>query len=622
MRSLDEVRNLASIHQKKVNSLPTLMVGMGTCGKAAGGDQVWSALSKEIGDHNLEVNLVAAGCIGMCYAEPLVEVRIPGQPGLIYGNVAPEDAVWMIRDHLQRGTPLLNRVLAQQPYIGTSPLPGVPLLEETPFYSKQTRNVLRRCGQIDPDLIEDYLNTDGYTALETILSGLTPLDVIQVIKSSGLRGRGGGGFPAGRKWEAAYQAKSDHKYVVCNADEGDPGAFMDRSVLEGDPHSLIEGMLICAYAIGADEGYIYVRAEYPLAIKRLKKAITDAENLGLLGDNILDSGFSFKLHIVQGAGAFVCGEETALLASIEGQRGMPRPRPPYPAESGLWGCPTNINNVETYANVASIINRGPSWYRELGTDQSGGTKVFALTGKVNRTGLAEVPIGISLREIVYDIAGGVQNDRIFKAVQIGGPSGGCIPIQHLDTPVDYQALLGLGAMMGSGGLVVMDEQTCMVDVARYFLAFTQEESCGKCAPCREGTRRMLDILERICSGYGRPEDIALLEDLGETIKSTSLCGLGQSAPNPVLATLKYFRHEYDEHIRDKRCSAGVCTALQSFMIESSRCKGCTLCIEVCPTAAISGEKKKPHMIDEDKCIRCGACVSKCKFEAIHRIGSV
>lgn len=621
MRSLTEARNDALRSREELGGLPMVLVGMGTCGKAAGAEKVWSAISQELSERKLQVNLISTGCIGMCYAEPLVEVRLPGEPDIIYGNVAPEDAVLIVREHLLKGIPRRSKIIAQKD-TGAPKLPGVPLLEETPFYMKQVRNVLANCGQIDPDHIEDYLAAGGYQAWEKVLSGMTPLDVIQLIKRSGLRGRGGGGFPTGQKWEAAYRSESGKKYVVCNADEGDPGAFMDRSVLEGDPHRVIEGMLICAYAIGADEGYLYVRAEYPLAIKRLKKAIADAEKLGVLGNDILGSGFSCHLHIVQGAGAFVCGEETALMASIEGQRGMPRPRPPYPAQSGLWGQPTNINNVETYASVAPIITNGAEWYAQIGSEQSGGTKVFALTGKVNRTGLAEVPVGISLKDIVFDIAGGIQNDRAFKAVQIGGPSGGCIPLEHLDTPVDYQALLGLGAMMGSGGLVVMDESTCMVDVARYFLAFTQEESCGKCAPCREGTKRMLDILERICAGSGRDGDIELLQDLGEVIKSTSLCGLGQSASNPVLATLRYFRHEYDQHIYDKRCSAGVCTALQSYTIDPLRCKGCSLCIDACPVGIITGEKKKPHVIDEANCLRCGACLAKCKFDAIHRVGSV
>ena len=620
MRSLAEERKKAIELKQQMESKPLVRVGLGTCGIAAGGDKVWAVLDQESRNRELDVNMVSTGCIGMCFAEPLVEVCLPGQPRIIYGNVTPEVAAAIVRLHLQGGSLVRNNVIAQDPG-DLTPFPEIPLLNETPFYAKQKRNALRRCGLINPDRIEDYLAADGYQALEKALAGMTPLDVINEIKASNLRGRGGGGFPTGRKWEAAYNAPAGKKYVICNADEGDPGAFMDRSVMEGDPHTMIEGMMLCAYAIGADEGYIYVRAEYPLAIKRLKKAINDAQKMGLLGDNILGSDFSFRLNIAQGAGAFVCGEETALLASIEGRRGMPRPRPPYPAQSGLWGKPTNINNVETYANISGIIANGASAFTALGTESSGGTKVFALTGRVNRTGLAEVPIGISLREIVFDVAGGVQNDRQFKAVQIGGPSGGCIPAEHLDTPVDYSTLLSLGAMMGSGGLVVMDERTCMVDVARYFLTFTQEESCGKCAPCREGTKRMLEILERICAGEGRPGDIELLQELGEVIKNTSLCGLGQSAPNPVLATLKYFRHEYEEHIEYKQCRAGACTALLGFAIDSDRCKGCTLCQQVCPTGAISGEKKKAHYIDEEKCIKCGACSAQCKFQAIHRVGA-
>lgn len=620
MRSLAEERKKAIELKQQMESKPLVRVGLGTCGIAAGGDKVWAVLDQESRNRELDVNMVSTGCIGMCFAEPLVEVCLPGQPRIIYGNVTPEVAAAIVRLHLQGGSLVRNNVIAQDPG-DLTPFPEIPLLNETPFYAKQKRNALRRCGLINPDRIEDYLAADGYQALEKALAGMTPLDVINEIKASNLRGRGGGGFPTGRKWEAAYNAPAGKKYVICNADEGDPGAFMDRSVMEGDPHTMIEGMMLCAYAIGADEGYIYVRAEYPLAIKRLKKAISDAEKMGLLGDNILGSDFSFHLNIAQGAGAFVCGEETALLASIEGRRGMPRPRPPYPAQSGLWGKPTNINNVETYANISGIIANGASAFTALGTESSGGTKVFALTGRVNRTGLAEVPIGISLREIVFDVAGGVQNDRQFKAVQIGGPSGGCIPAEHLDTPVDYSTLLSLGAMMGSGGLVVMDERTCMVDVARYFLTFTQEESCGKCAPCREGTKRMLEILERICAGEGRPGDMELLQELGEVIKNTSLCGLGQSAPNPVLATLKYFRHEYEEHIEYKQCRAGVCTAMLGFAIDSDRCKGCTLCQQVCPTGAISGEKKKAHYIDPEKCIKCGACSAQCKFQAIHRVGA-
>ncbi len=590
-------------------------IGLGTCGIAAGGEKVWTAINQYVENECLDVDVMSTGCLGMCYAEPIMEVHMPGEPRFVYGNVKPEAAVEILERHLKYGRPSPEYIVGQDPR-GYKPAPNIAELKDTGFFKSQVKTVLGRCGIIDPEQIAHYIAFRGYEALEKVLAEMSPTEVIEEVKRSGLRGRGGGGFPTGRKWEAAYNSPGPKKYVVCNADEGDPGAFMDRSILEGDPHSVLEGMAICGYAIGADEGYIYVRAEYPLAIKRLRKAIQDAEAMGILGDNILDSGFSFRIRIAAGAGAFVCGEETALMHSIEGKRGMPRVRPPYPAESGLWGKPTNINNVETYANIPSIIRNGAAWFAGMGTENSKGSKVFALTGKIRRTGLAEVPIGISLRDVVFDIGGGIQNDRKFKAVQIGGPSGGCIPASHLDTQIDYDSLINLGAMMGSGGLVVMDEDTCMVDVARYFLKFTQEESCGKCTPCREGTMRMLQILERICQGQGRPEDIDTLEDLAIVIKSTSLCGLGQSAPNPVLATLRYFRSEYEDHIFMKKCPAGICVELLDITIDPETCKGCTLCKNVCPSAAITGERKKPHSIDPEKCIKCQACIMKCPFGAI------
>ncbi|MGI6550753.1 MAG: NADH-quinone oxidoreductase subunit NuoF [Syntrophomonadales bacterium] len=616
MHSLIDMRKEFQRAFNKSKNRTKVVIGLGTCGIAAGGEKVWAAVSDYIESQGLEIEMMSTGCLGMCYAEPIMEVHMPGEPRFVYGNVNPEAAVEIVRKHVQEGKPSPEFIVGQDPR-GYETAPNIADLNETGFFKPQVKTVLGRCGIIDPEQIVHYIAFDGYEALEKVLSMSQP-EVIEQIKESGLRGRGGGGFPTGRKWEAAYKSPGPKKYVVCNADEGDPGAFMDRSVLEGDPHALLEGMAICGYAIGADEGYIYVRAEYPLAIRRLRKAIQDAEAMGILGDNILDSGFSFRIRIAAGAGAFVCGEETALMHSIEGKRGMPRVRPPYPAESGLWGKPTNINNVETYANIPAIIRRGADWYASMGTETSKGSKVFALTGKIKRTGLAEVPIGISLRDVVYSVGGGIQNGREFKAVQIGGPSGGCIPASHLDTPVDYDSLIRLGAMMGSGGLVVMDEDTCMVDVARYFLKFTQEESCGKCTPCREGTMRMLQILERICEGQGKPEDIDTLESLGRVIKSTSLCGLGQSAPNPVLATLRYFRSEYEAHIYDKKCPAGICVDLLDIVIDPDKCKGCTVCKKVCPTGAITGERKKPHVIDQEKCIKCQACMLKCSFDAISK----
>ncbi len=586
-----------------------VLVCGGTACKSSGSQKVRDAFARYLEEYKLqdEVMLVETGCHGFCEHGPLVIVY---PEGTFYCRVTADDVKEIVEQHLYKGR-IVERLLYREPLTQEQ----VPNYDEIGFYKKQHRIVLANCGEIDPENVGEYIAVGGYEALGKALTQMSPEQVVEEVKKSGLRGRGGGGFPTGLKWQFAKASVSDKKYVICNADEGDPGAFMDRSVLEGDPHRVLEGMAICGYAIGADEGYIYVRAEYPLAIKRLRVAIAQAEEAGLLGKNIFGSGFDFTIHIKEGAGAFVCGEETALMASIEGKRGMPRPRPPFPAVSGLWGKPTNINNVETFANVAQIINNGAEWYSRFGTEKSKGTKVFALTGKINNTGLAEVPMGITMREIIYDIGGGITNGKKFKAVQIGGPSGGCLPESMLDLPVDYDSLIAAGAMMGSGGLVVMDEDTCMVDVAKFFLTFTQSESCGKCTPCREGTKRMLEILTRITEGEGREGDIELLESLAENIKATALCGLGQSAPNPVLSTLRYFRHEYEEHIKNKRCPAGACEKMLSYVIGDD-CKGCTKCARNCPVQAISGAVKQKHVIDQSKCIKCGACMAGCPFKAI------
>lgn len=586
-----------------------VLVCGGTGCNSSGAVEIQQRFATELQAKGMEqkVKIVQTGCHGFCENGPLVTIY-PGE--IFYCRVQTDDVPEIVESHLCGNIPV-KRLL----YHDLNDNRTFTTAHDLAFYKKQVRVVLGNCGYINPERIEEYIAVGGYTALVKGLTQMGQDDVINEVIKSGLRGRGGAGFPTGKKWEFCHKAEGTKKYIICNADEGDPGAFMDRSVLEGDPHCVLEGMAIAAYAIGADEGYIYVRAEYPLAVHRLKVAIAQAEEMGFLGKNILGSGYDIVLHIKEGAGAFVCGEETALIASIEGKRGMPRPRPPFPANKGLWGKPTNNNNVETYANIAQIINNGGDWYRSFGTDDSPGTKVFALTGKINHTGLAEVPMGITMREIIYDIGGGILNGKKFKAVQIGGPSGGCLPASLLDLPLTYDSLVEVGAMMGSGGLVVMDETTCMVDVARFFVNFTQSESCGQCTPCREGTTRMLEILTRITEGQGTESDIELLEVLAKNIKQTSLCGLGQTAPNPVLSTLKYFRDEYEAHIQEKRCPAGACEHLASYVITAD-CKGCGICKHDCPVNAITGEMKQQHIIDTYLCIKCGNCMSNCPFKAI------
>ena len=589
-----------------------VLVCGGTGCTSGGSDKVLETLREGIKANGLdkEITVVQTGCHGMCEAGPIVIVY---PEGTFYTHVKPQDAKEIVAEHLLKG-----RVVERLLYKEAMHSEAVPHYNELPFYSKQVRLTLRNCGYIDPDSLEEYIARDGYQALAKVLTEKTPEQVVEDMKTSGLRGRGGGGFSTGMKWMFCAKSPGPKKYVICNADEGDPGAFMDRSLLEGDPHAIIEGMAIGAYAMGADEGYIYCRAEYPLAIKRLLKSIGDAEEAGLLGENILGTSFNFTLHVKEGAGAFVCGEETALMNSIEGKRGMPRPRPPFPAIKGLWEKPSNINNVETWANVAQIMFHGPEWYASYGYEKSRGTKVFALTGKVNNTGLVEVPMGTTIREVVFDIGGGIMGGKKFKAVQIGGPSGGCLTEEHLDLPISYESLTAAGAIMGSGGLVVVDEDTCMVDMARFFLEFTQRESCGKCIPCREGTKKMLDILIRITEGKGREEDIDNLIYLGTQIKTASLCGLGQTAPNPVLTTIRYFRDEYEAHIFEKRCPAGACKALITVKIDPAKCVGCTKCTKACPVSAIFGTVKQPHVIDQTLCTKCGACVEVCPFKAIDK----
>jgi len=613
--------------RREVVARPVIFVGAGTCGLGAGAGKVLAAVRSYIDRTGAEADVVEVGCVGLCAVEPIMDVQLPGRTRVSFQEIT-EDKVDGLLDAMLAGSipdESAAEVLGQVRSDSLEPWPGVAYIDEHPFFAPQERRLLKHCGMIDPSSIDEYISVGGFAAFTGAIKSSTPPEVCDLVERSGLRGRGGGGFPAGKKWKFALNAPGEQKYMVCNADEGDPGAFMDRAVIEGDPFRVLEGLAIASYAIGSTKAYIYIRAEYPQAIRRLRDAIGLAKLYGLLGHNILDSGFNLDVTIKMGAGAFVCGEETALLHSIEGRRGMPRPRPPFPAVRGLFERPTVINNVETLANLPAIVSNGPEWFSSLGTETSKGTKVFALSGKVARTGLVEVAMGCTMRQIIFDIGGGVPGGKAFKAAQIGGPSGGCIPAQHLDIKVDYESLKTVGAIMGSGGLVVMDEDTCMVDVAKFFMDFIQRESCGKCIPCREGTRRMLEILQRITrrrsvesgnSSLERFKGVMYLDRLAKVIQDTSLCGLGQTAPNPVLSTLRWFREEYEEHIFERRCRAGACSELLVYRIDAEKCKGCMACAKKCPANAIMGSPKSPHYIVAERCIGCGGCVEACKFDAV------
>jgi len=604
---------------------PAIFMGAGTCGLGAGAGKTLKAVKEYLVKNELDADVIEVGCIGLCSAEPLMDIQLPGFNRLSFQHVTDDKVEVLMDAVLQLEIPGDIEVLGQFSNGNNKKWEGVAFINEHPFFASQNRLVLKNCGIVNPVSIEEYIASGGYAGYLNLLESNSPMEICDMIEKSGLRGRGGGGFPSGKKWKFAAQTIADQKYLICNADEGDPGAFMDRAVIEGDPHTLIEGMAIAAYGIGATKAYVYIRAEYPLAIQRLNIALQQAHDTGLLGKNIFNTGTDFEIKVKMGAGAFVCGEETALIHSIEGMRGMPRPRPPFPAVQGLFGKPTIINNVETLSNIPEIIRLGVENFSNIGTESSKGTKVFALSGKVKLTGLIEVPMGTTLRQVIFDIAGGIPDQKAFKSVQVGGPSGGCVTEENLNTPIEYESLLKIGAMMGSGGLVVMDEDTCMVDVAKFFMDFIQRESCGKCIPCREGTKRMLEILESITKKAVNPDvnealerfkGVMQLEQLGKVIKETSLCGLGQTAPNPVISTLKWFREEYEEHIFDRKCRAGVCTELRTFTIDVDKCTGCTICAKKCPTDAIIGAKKTPHFVVNEKCIACGNCFEVCKFDAV------
>jgi NADH:ubiquinone oxidoreductase subunit F (NADH-binding)/NAD-dependent dihydropyrimidine dehydrogenase PreA subunit/(2Fe-2S) ferredoxin len=603
---------------KDTQKKPAIIIGMASCGLGAGAKGVFTSIQQELKKQKLSADIISTGCIGMCVHEVLVDVVIPGRTRITYGGVKSAMVPQIIEQHVGKGEVIKNFALSQMHPDSKAEIPydGVPFFNDLEMNKGQIKYILRNCGHIDPDSIEDYITTGGYTALKKVLTSMTSKDVINEISKSGLRGRGGGGFPTGEKWASCARYAADEKFILCNADEGDPGAFMDRSLLEGDPHAVLEGMIIGGYAINATYGYIYARAEYPLAVKRLKHTIEQARKYGFLGKNILNSGYSLDIGIKEGAGAFVCGESTALQNSIEGKRGMPRTRPPQSVEAGLWDKPTVLNNVETFANVPFIINRGADWYAKIGTEKSKGTKIFSLTGKIKNAGLVEVPMGTTIRQIVFDMGGGIPRKKRFKAVQIGGPSGGCLPESLLDSPIDYESLVGAGAMMGSGSFVVVDEATCMVEMARFFMNFCANESCGKCPPCRIGTTLMLDILTRITQGLGDEKDLEILEDMCDEIKTMSLCGLGQSAPNPVKSTLRYFKDEYIAHIRDKACPTSMCVALHKYEVVSEKCTKCQACIKNCPVKAISGNTKEVAFIHKDICIKCNLCYEKCNFMAI------